>query len=99
MIDGSNQLENAINRVVTELREGLKHRFFEYRLVKEMVNGRNRQLVLEAGKSTSSPYQRRTWNSATPEDDGNSCDGRADGDRYPYLVIAGIPRRRTKVTV
>lgn len=49
MITGNNQLESAIERVVAELRDGLTHGFFEYRLTGEIVSGRKRQLVLEAG--------------------------------------------------
>ncbi len=47
--DGS-QLDKAIAKVISELREGLKHGFFEYRLRGEIINGHKRQLVVEAGK-------------------------------------------------
>lgn len=50
MTDGNSQLEKAIAKVTSELREGLKHGFFDYRLRGEIVSGRKRQLVLEAGK-------------------------------------------------
>lgn len=50
MPTGRNQLETAIEKVVAELRDGLRHGFFEYRLVGEIVTGRKRQLILEAGK-------------------------------------------------
>jgi hypothetical protein len=50
MADGHSQLEKAIAKVVSELREGLRHGFFDYRLRGEIVNGRKRQVVLEAGK-------------------------------------------------
>jgi hypothetical protein len=50
MITGQNQLETAIEKVVAELRGGLRHGFFEYRLIGEIVSGGKRQLVLEAGK-------------------------------------------------
>jgi len=50
MTRGSSQLEDAINKVVAELREGLRHGFFEYKLVGEIGKGGQRQLILEAGK-------------------------------------------------
>ena len=50
MTGNSSQLEKAIAKVTSELREGLKHGFFDYRLRGEIVSGRKRQLVLEAGK-------------------------------------------------
>lgn len=50
MTPHKNQLGFAIERVVAELCEGLRHGFFEYRLIGEIVSGRKRQLVLEAGK-------------------------------------------------
>ena len=50
MTDGNSQLEKAIAKVTSELREGLKHGFFDYRLRGEIVSGRKRQLVFEAGK-------------------------------------------------
>lgn len=36
---------------MSELRAGLRHGFFEYRLRGEIVAGRKRQLTLEAGQS------------------------------------------------
>jgi hypothetical protein len=39
MIAGHNQIEAAIERLVAELREGLKHGFFEYRLIGEIGRG------------------------------------------------------------
>jgi hypothetical protein len=50
MAIGSTQLEHAVQKVLEELHEGLRHGFFEYRLVGEIVGGRKRQLILEAGK-------------------------------------------------
>lgn len=47
---GNSQLDKAMAKLISELREGLRHGFFDYRLRCETVNGRKRQLVLEAGK-------------------------------------------------
>ena len=49
-IANGSQLDKAIAKVISELYEGLRHGFFEYRLHGEIVNGRKRQLVVEAGK-------------------------------------------------
>ena len=48
--NGASQLERALMKVTAELREGLKHGFFEYRVRCEIAKGRRRELVLEAGK-------------------------------------------------
>jgi hypothetical protein len=45
------QLDEAIAKLLGELREGLRHGFFDYRIRGEIVSGRKRQLILEAGKS------------------------------------------------
>lgn len=50
MTNGNSQLDKAITKLLSELRTGLKHGFFEYRLRCETVNGRRRELILEAGK-------------------------------------------------
>jgi hypothetical protein len=42
--------EEFLKMMTSEIREGLRHGFFEYRLKGEIVHGRKRQLVLEAGK-------------------------------------------------
>ncbi len=47
----STQLDAAIAKVVAEVRDGLKHGFFEYRIRGEIISGHKRQLILEAGKS------------------------------------------------
>jgi hypothetical protein len=50
MTGNISELEKAMAKVTSELRDGLKHGFFDYRLRGEIVKGRKRQLVLEAGK-------------------------------------------------
>jgi hypothetical protein len=71
MTTDHNQLEPAIERVVAELREGLRHGFFEYRLIGEIVSGRKRQLILEAGKK---------YRFTTPEEDLKQRDSGGNGD-------------------
>ena len=44
------QLDKALTKLMSEVREGLRHGFFEYHVRCEIVNGHKRQLVLEAGK-------------------------------------------------
>ncbi len=48
--EGTSQLDKAMVKLMSEVREGLRHGFFDYRLRCEIVNGRKRQLVVEAGK-------------------------------------------------
>lgn len=47
----TNELDNATKRLLQELSDGLKHGFFEYTLIGEVVHGGKRQLTIKAGKS------------------------------------------------
>jgi hypothetical protein len=47
----TNELDTAKERLLQELSDGLKHGFFEYTLICEVVHGRKRQLIIKAGKS------------------------------------------------
>jgi hypothetical protein len=46
----NSQFEKFLTKLMAEVREGIRHGFFDYRLRGEVVNGRKRQLILEAGK-------------------------------------------------
>jgi hypothetical protein len=46
----NSQFEKFLAKLMAEVREGIRHGFFDYRLRGEVVNGRKRQLILEAGK-------------------------------------------------
>jgi len=50
MADASSQLDKALKKMAAEVREGLRHGFFEYHLRCEIAKGRKRELILEAGK-------------------------------------------------
>ena len=45
------ELEAALARVVSEVREGLAHGFFEYSMSCEILRGGKRRFTLRAGKS------------------------------------------------
>lgn len=44
-------IDRALNRVLTEIHEGLRHGYFEYVLTCEVVGQERRRLTLRAGKS------------------------------------------------
>ena len=44
-------LEQAMERLTREVRDGLQHGFFELTVACEMVNGRKRRLTIKAGKN------------------------------------------------
>jgi len=48
---GGSQLDQAMQRLVHEVKDGLRHGFFEYTLTCETVKSRKRRLTLKAGKS------------------------------------------------
>jgi hypothetical protein len=45
------QVREALDRLEELVVDGLKHGFFDYSIVCEIVNGGKRQLVIRAGKS------------------------------------------------
>ena len=45
------QVRDALDRLEDLVVEGLKHGFFEYSIACEIANGRQRQLMIRAGKS------------------------------------------------
>jgi hypothetical protein len=52
MIEGKkNQLIRALEKLDCELRDGLRHGFFELSVTSEVIKGGNRRLTIRAGKS------------------------------------------------
>lgn len=45
------EMNKALNKLVQEVQDGLKHGFFEYSITCEVVNDRKRRLNIKAGKS------------------------------------------------
>ena len=45
------QLDEAMRRLICEVRDGLRHGFFELSVQCEMVKGRKRRLIIKAGKT------------------------------------------------
>ena len=45
------EVEKAMERLSREVRDGLRHGFFELTVACEMVNGRKRRLTIKAGKN------------------------------------------------
>ncbi len=45
------ELEQAMERLTREVREGLRHGFFELSVSCELTNGRKRRLTIKAGKN------------------------------------------------
>jgi hypothetical protein len=45
------ELAQALNKLFEEILEGVKHGFFEYTVVCEVVKDRKRRLTIKAGKS------------------------------------------------
>ena len=44
-------IDGAINRILAEIQEGLRHGYFEYVLTCEVIGQERRRLTLRAGKS------------------------------------------------
>ena len=44
-------MDHALSRVIAEIRDGLRHGFFEYALTCEIVGQERRRLTIQAGKS------------------------------------------------
>ena len=44
-------IDRAINRILAEIQEGLRHGYFEYALTCEVIGQERRRLTLRAGKS------------------------------------------------
>jgi hypothetical protein len=45
------ELEQALRRLETEVREGLQHGFFDFSITCEVIKGGKRRLTIKAGKS------------------------------------------------
>jgi hypothetical protein len=45
------QMEKARECLIREIDEGLRHGFFDLRVVCEMINGKKRRLTIKAGKN------------------------------------------------
>jgi hypothetical protein len=45
------ELAQAINKLVEEVQDGLRHGFFEYGVTCELLKDRKRRLTIKAGKS------------------------------------------------
>ncbi|RUR13503.1 hypothetical protein [Legionella sp. km772] len=44
-------LEKALEQIVTEVKSGLKHGFFEYQIIGEIVKENKRKITIKTGKS------------------------------------------------
>ena len=49
--DVGDQLQAAFDRIADEVKEGLRHGFFEINVTCETGNGRKRHMVIQAGKT------------------------------------------------
>ena len=47
----ASQLDHALKLLVSVVKDGLEHGFFDYAVSGEIVNGRKRRLTIKAGKS------------------------------------------------
>lgn len=50
-VASAHAIDHAIGRVVAEIRDGLRHGFFEFTVTCEIVGQERRRLTLRAGKS------------------------------------------------
>jgi hypothetical protein len=67
-------LDRVLNRILSELQEGLRHGYFEFGITCEVTGGDRRRLTLRAGKA----YQfviRKEECVQSAEGTGDSCDG------------------------
>ena len=72
-------LDRALARVVAEIREGLRHGYFEYGLTCELIGEERRRLTLRAGKSHQFVIPKdECVRSTVPRRD--SCDGSVSDD-------------------
>jgi hypothetical protein len=47
----SHRVSDAVDRVVAEIADGLRHGFFEVTITCEIVSGNRRRLIVKSGKS------------------------------------------------
>ena len=47
----SSELDSALDKLEQEVRDGLRHGFFEYVVSGEIVSGQKRRLTIKAGRS------------------------------------------------
>jgi hypothetical protein len=62
-------IDRAINRVLAEIHEGLRHGHFEYALTCEVIGQERRRLTLRAGKSHQFVIPKDECQRATANDD------------------------------
>ena len=45
------QIDQAKERLIREIEDGLRHGFFDFAVAGEMVNGKKRRMTIKAGKN------------------------------------------------
>ena len=71
--DGSR--DRALQRVLAEIHDGLRHGFFEFTLTCEIIRHEQRRLTLRAGKSYHFVIPKEDCVRSTPSPTVDSCDG------------------------
>jgi hypothetical protein len=66
-------IDCAVQRIVAEIHDGLRHGFFEFTLTCEVIGHERRRLTLHAGKSYQ--FIIRKEDCIRPNDTRDSCDG------------------------
>ena len=69
-------IDHALNRVLAEIHDGLRHGFFEFTLTCEVVGQERRRLTLKAGKSHQFVIPKDEC-VRSPGHHDDSCDGSA----------------------
>ena len=67
-------IDHALNRVLAEIHDGLRHGFFEFTLTCEVIGQERRRLTLRAGKSHQFVIPKDECIRATAQNP-DSCDG------------------------
>jgi hypothetical protein len=48
--DGTTELDVVLDHLESQVRDGLRHGFFEYQVTSDIVHGRKRRVVIDTGK-------------------------------------------------
>ena len=67
--------DRALQRVLAEIHDGLRHGFFEFTLTCEIISHERRQLTVRAGKSYQFVIPKEDCVRSTPSPTVDSCDG------------------------
>ena len=67
--------DRALQRVLAEIHDGLRHGYFELTLACEIVSQDRRRLILRAGKSYQFVIPKEDCVTSTPDPTVDSCDG------------------------